>query len=670
MRGRSVWIASMVLLVQTWASAGDLPFTTDFEEGNLRGWSATGTAFAVQPTRGDNPTVRGHLEPVKQQGQYWIGSYEKYSGKRWQQAGDVQGDAPMGRLVSEQFTIPDGELSFLLGGGSGFRTRVVLYVINGAEEGIPALRASGQNSETMERVRWDLTPFAGKRGYLAVIDESADAWGHINVDDFRFSAIAPDAMQTGAGSDATAEAGEISVSAAASEPAGAQETGALLTPKVLRVKHGERAVFTYDAHDAASEILRAHQGNQKGYQYVFETKDMEPAKYYINLKVTDVKLQESRTASAVLYVEALPGQRVKVPEVAGKQKKAAMDLIEEAGLRVGTVEERFSSLEPGTVISQSPKPGTVMKSGSGVVNLVIAKAEPVVKPKPVVEPVVSSVIVPELVGMDQQEVAALLEDEGLRVGTVEEQESDLKPGTVLSQYPEAGTALKPGSTVNLVVAKAGPMRLEVSATVDYSDVTLQGAMTPRQENVEYRFDFGDGYQSGWQQPGLSLHRYAAPGDYRAVVEARVGEVIFKQDTTVRVLPWSYTLQLKADPSEKDGTVRLHATLTPSRDTVRYSFDFGDGDTPAVQQSGDATHRYSSGGMYRIDVRATIDGTEVKEHLFVTVPDQGVPPLLYGILGLLGLLGGGWYYGARQKPENPEELDSSNSAFPRGSAPWE
>ena len=32
--------------------------TWDFETGDLRGWQATGTAFASQPTFGDNPRAR------------------------------------------------------------------------------------------------------------------------------------------------------------------------------------------------------------------------------------------------------------------------------------------------------------------------------------------------------------------------------------------------------------------------------------------------------------------------------------------------------------------------------------------------------------------------------------------------------------------------------------
>src|SRR5688572_17939950 len=51
--------------------------TWDFETGNLIGWQPTGRAFAFQPTSGDNPRVR-QRESANHQGQYWIGTFERY----------------------------------------------------------------------------------------------------------------------------------------------------------------------------------------------------------------------------------------------------------------------------------------------------------------------------------------------------------------------------------------------------------------------------------------------------------------------------------------------------------------------------------------------------------------------------------------------------------------
>src|SRR6185295_7085613 len=60
----------------------------DFETGDLRDWTATGTAFQGQPVEGDtvhprrNDSVSGH------HGKFWIGTYER------------KGDSPQGELTS------------------------------------------------------------------------------------------------------------------------------------------------------------------------------------------------------------------------------------------------------------------------------------------------------------------------------------------------------------------------------------------------------------------------------------------------------------------------------------------------------------------------------------------------------------------------------------------
>lgn len=160
-------------------------YTGDFEEGNLRGWEATGTAFSHQPTLDDNPTARGRQQPSNHQGRYWIGTYENYQGQQRQKPGNVQGDEPVGTLTSMAFTIPRGVLEFLVGGGNDFNTRVELLIQDPLEGTSRSNYASGLNSETMRRVTWDLTPYAGKTGRIRIVDNASGPWGHINADDFR-----------------------------------------------------------------------------------------------------------------------------------------------------------------------------------------------------------------------------------------------------------------------------------------------------------------------------------------------------------------------------------------------------------------------------------------------------------------------------------------------------
>ena len=77
----------------------------------------------------------------------------------------------------------------MIGGGSEFATRVELVVISEIDGENRVLHATGNGSDTMQRVTWDLTPFAGHRGRIRIVDASSGDWGYINVDDIRFASV-------------------------------------------------------------------------------------------------------------------------------------------------------------------------------------------------------------------------------------------------------------------------------------------------------------------------------------------------------------------------------------------------------------------------------------------------------------------------------------------------
>jgi hypothetical protein len=152
-------------------------FTMDFEQGNLKGWQKTGNAFDYQPTRDDNPTARHRGQPSRHQGRYWVGTFEKYQGRPGEKPGSTQGDAPTGTLTSATFKIPQRSISFLIGGGKDFKTRVELQIMDPIEGAIRVKFASGQNNESMKRVTWDVSQYAGKTGRLRIVDDSRASWG-------------------------------------------------------------------------------------------------------------------------------------------------------------------------------------------------------------------------------------------------------------------------------------------------------------------------------------------------------------------------------------------------------------------------------------------------------------------------------------------------------------
>jgi hypothetical protein len=176
--------------------------TWDFETGDLRGWTMTGSAFGnrtrrTQPTYGSNIGARRPGEIVNQQGRYWIGTYEDRPTSS-AAYGNTQGDAPVGTLTSEDFVIRSHYITFLIGGGNDSRNlRVELLIQSPAFVVDPlrpsaelqysaAMSATGNNSERMQREVWDVSMYRGQVARIRIVDNASGPWGHINCDDFQF----------------------------------------------------------------------------------------------------------------------------------------------------------------------------------------------------------------------------------------------------------------------------------------------------------------------------------------------------------------------------------------------------------------------------------------------------------------------------------------------------
>lgn len=217
--------------------------TWDFETGDLRGWTPTGTVFDYQPTSGDNSTARNRGQPSAHSGNYWIGGYEKYQGKPGEKPGTIQGDGPTGTLTSASFAIPGGQLEFLVGGGASANTRVEFLV-----DGQPVLQVSGRNHETMQLVSWDLTPWTGRNGQIRLVDEASGGWGHINADEFRFTAGPPikqAGVNTGLGSAGNQQtAGPTAVGGAQSSSGSNADVVSTGTPSNVPQISGQSEIVT------------------------------------------------------------------------------------------------------------------------------------------------------------------------------------------------------------------------------------------------------------------------------------------------------------------------------------------------------------------------------------------------------------------------------------------
>lgn len=483
--------------------AQPINFTLDFETGDLRGWTKTGNSFDYQPTLGDNPTARRRGQPSNHQGRYWIGSYEKYQGHPNQRLGNIQGDRPQGILTSSRFTIPQGTLSFLVGGGSNFETRVELLVQDPIEGSIMVLHASGQNTETMRRVTWELTPFARKTGKIRIVDASSEPWGHINVDDFRFS----------------------------SAPHFETPTTPVLPP---------------DQKVEVPDLVRRNVSEAESILNRFKLRLGEITKKPSNQKPGTILRQSPVAHSKVesgtsIHIWVAERELVEVPSLINHHVNEAERILRDFGLKSGEITKRASEYEDGIILQQEPSAGTRVPVGSPVNLWISSKREkPVAKINPAhlritqgEKAVFKSQSTPKGVTRERWRGPRGQAGEGRNF---EVRTDQLNPGQyeivllIMDRQEQSDKALATLEVTPIdyrVFLEAEPTRTETGKTVIF-----RAKFEPRAVKIEYRFIFGDGKVRDWSNEAIAEHNYPEPGNYHAYVVARIDHNIISESSPV------------------------------------------------------------------------------------------------------------------------------------------
>lgn len=139
----------------------------NFESGEYKNWEISGDAFGEKPASGKFPNqtdITGH------EGKFFVNTYN----------GD---DRKTGKAVSKPFQINHSFLTFRIGGGNKPETLYIALIIDGKKVKF----STGNNSESLRKVIWNLSEFKGKKGYLEIVDNDQEGWGHILIDELVFT---------------------------------------------------------------------------------------------------------------------------------------------------------------------------------------------------------------------------------------------------------------------------------------------------------------------------------------------------------------------------------------------------------------------------------------------------------------------------------------------------
>jgi eukaryotic-like serine/threonine-protein kinase len=200
-------------------------------------------------------------------------------------------------------------------------------------------------------------------------------------------------------------------------------------------------------------------------------------------------------STVTINVSTGPGQAA-VPSVSGLPEDEASDQLTAAGFEP-RVERVFSDeVRRGRVIDTQPGSGTVIEVGSTVTMRVSRGVE--------------QVEVPDVVGESEDNARSALQDAGLRVGNVTEQESaDEDPGTVLEQDPAAGEQVDRDASVDLIVA-AAPPDVAVPDVVDLTEDEAVAAL----EDAGFEVRVRDQPATSPDQEGVVLDQAPDAGEER------------------------------------------------------------------------------------------------------------------------------------------------------------
>jgi penicillin-binding protein 1A len=138
----------------------------------------------------------------------------------------------------------------------------------------------------------------------------------------------------------------------------------------------------------------------------------------------------------VQFASPPPQKKGTIPKVVGLMQAAAQKLLQKANFSVRV--QSVKSIKPsGTVVAQSPKPGTKVPLGALVTISVSNGKTP-------------TVVVPDVVGLTQALAEKQLQAAGLVVKVVTKKAPG-HAGLVVAESPKAGTKVDAGSTVTITV---------------------------------------------------------------------------------------------------------------------------------------------------------------------------------------------------------------------------
>lgn len=194
----------------------------------------------------------------------------------------------------------------------------------------------------------------------------------------------------------------------------------------------------------------------------------------------------------VIVMALTGGEEIEAPDFTGKTMQQAEEIAAEYDIKIKMGDEVISEdVDKGLIVSQDPKAGQTIKTGS-TVTVNVSKG-------------LGDGSVPNLVGKMEDDAAEYLQAAGFELGNVTTRASEESEGTILSQSPGAGEEAEKGTAVDIVVSDGSKAKATVPYVVGKSLSDAQSTLSSAGFNTgSISYEYSSSYSEGevmWQQYG-------------------------------------------------------------------------------------------------------------------------------------------------------------------------
>ncbi|MCL5037167.1 MAG: PASTA domain-containing protein [Chloroflexi bacterium] len=178
-----------------------------------------------------------------------------------------------------------------------------------------------------------------------------------------------------------------------------------------------------------------------------------------------------RKGRQVELVISLGSENIIVPDLNGKNLREATIILENAGFRVGKIDQKPDKTKPlGIVLDQHPIPGAPVQT-QGSVDLIVNSAG------------AADFLVPVLVEKQLSESHDLIQQANLKQGSINWYWQDwIPPGEILKQSPAGGKRVPPGTMIDLDVS-AGPPKGALAVSQRFFSFTVPKGEDPQKVTI-------------------------------------------------------------------------------------------------------------------------------------------------------------------------------------------